>query len=251
MIKLSDYVIQFFVDRGIEDAFLVSGGGIMHLLDSVGRNPGIRYYCNYHEQACAIAGEGYARVTTRPGLCLGTTGPGAINALSGMMSAWVDSVPLILLAGQVRTDIIADYDHVRQVGPQEGNVVAMARPVTKYAVTIRDPRQSPATELECALSLEADFTETALGPVVIELPLDVQAAMIDETTLEGFLANQSRRWGRRFPPANPVSPQCWRSYPRLPTASALRRRQRCPLHRDRAGCSTICSTVRAFRSCCR
>ena len=109
MIKLSDYVVQFFVDRGICDCFLVSGGGIMHLLDSVGRNTDMRYYCNYHEQACAIAAEGYARVTGRPGLCLGTTGPGAINALSGMTSAWVDSVPMVLLAGQVRTDIIADY----------------------------------------------------------------------------------------------------------------------------------------------
>jgi len=182
MIKLSDYVIQFFVDRGIEDAFLVSGGGIMHLLDSVGRNPGMRYYCNYHEQACAIAGEGYARVTTRPGLCLGTTGPGAINALSGMMSAWVDSVPLILLAGQVRTDIIADYDHVRQVGPQEGNVVAMARPVTKYAVTIRDPRRV-RYELECAYHQAISGRP---GPVVLEFPLDVQAAMIDETTLDSY-----------------------------------------------------------------
>src|ERR1700687_1151686 len=129
MVKLSDYVIQFFVDRGIGDIFLVSGGGLMRLLDSVGRNQGLRYYCNYHEQACGIAAEGYARNTGRPGLCLGTTGPGAINALSGMMGGWVDSVPIILLAGQVRTDIIADYEKIRLVGPQEGNVVGMAKPV--------------------------------------------------------------------------------------------------------------------------
>jgi len=87
MIKLSDYVIQFFVERGVQDCFLASGGGIMHLLDSVGRNAGMRYYCNYHEQACAVSAEGYARVTTRPGLSLGTTGPGAINALSGALCA--------------------------------------------------------------------------------------------------------------------------------------------------------------------
>lgn len=182
MIKLSDYVIQFFVERGIQDCFLISGGGIMHLLDSVGRNGGMRYFCNYHEQACAIGAEGYARVTTRPGLCLGTTGPGAINALSGMTAAWVDSVPLILLAGQVRTDIIADYDKVRQVGPQEGNLVAMAKPVTKYAITVKDPLRV-RYELECAYYYA---TTGRPGPVVLEFPLDVQAALIDETKLEPF-----------------------------------------------------------------
>jgi len=184
MIELADYVIQFFVDRGIQDCFLISGGGIMHLLDSVGRHPAMRYYCNYHEQACAICAEAYARVTTRPGLCLGTTGPGAINALSGMTAAWVDSVPLILLAGQVRTNIMADYGKVRQVGPQEGNTVAMAKPVTKYAVTVKNPRRI-RYELECAFH---HATSGRPGPVVLELPLDVQSARIDETDLEPYAA---------------------------------------------------------------
>jgi acetolactate synthase-1/2/3 large subunit len=183
MVKLSDYVIQFFVDRGITDAFLASGGGIMHLLDAVGRNPDLTYYCNYHEQACAVSAEGYARVATRPGLCLGTTGPGAINALSGMTGAWVDSVPVILLAGQVRNDIIADYEHVRQVGPQEGNIVAMAKPVTKYAVTVKDPKKV-RYELERAYHLA---TTGRPGPVVLEFPLDVQGAMIDESNLEPYV----------------------------------------------------------------
>ena len=183
MIKLSDYVIQFFVDRGVQDAFLASGGGIMHLLDSVGRNPDLRYYCNYHEQACAVSAEGYARVTTRPGLCLGTTGPGAINALSGAMGAWVDSVPLVILGGQVRTDIIADYEQVRQVGPQEGNAVAMAKPVTKYAATIKDAKRV-RWELECAWH---HATTGRPGPVLLEFPLDVQGAMIEESELERYL----------------------------------------------------------------
>lgn len=182
MIKLSDYVIQFFVDQGIHDIFLASGGGIMHLLDSVGRNPGMNYYCNYHEQACAVSAEGYARVTARPGLCMGTTGPGAINALSGMTGAWVDSIPLILLAGQVRTDIMAEYDKVRQVGPQEGNVVAMAKPVTKYAVTVKDPRRV-RYELECAYYRA---TTGRPGPVLLEFPLDVQGAMINDADLEAY-----------------------------------------------------------------
>jgi len=182
MIKLSDYVVQFFVDKGIRDIFLAAGGGIMHLLDSVGRSPDMNYYCNYHEQACAVCAEGYARITARPGLCMGTTGPGAINALSGMTGAWIDSIPLILLAGQVRTDIMADYDKVRQVGPQEGNVVAMAKPVTKYSVTVKDPRKV-RYELECAYHMA---TRGRPGPVLLEFPLDVQAAMIDEADLEPY-----------------------------------------------------------------
>ena len=183
MIKLSDYVIQFFVDRGVQDAFLASGGGIMHLLDSVGRNPGLRYYCNYHEQACAVAAEGYARVTARPGLCLGTTGPGAINALSGALGAWTDSVPLFILGGQVRTEVMADYTKIRHVGPQEGNAVGMAKAVTKYAVTVMDPKRV-RWELEYAWH---QATTGRPGPVLIEFPLDVQGAMIEESELEGFM----------------------------------------------------------------
>lgn len=182
MVKLSDYVVQFMVDRGIHDIFLASGGGIMHLLDSIGRNPGLNYYCNYHEQASAVAAEGYARMTGRISACAGTTGPGAVNALSGILASWVDSVPLIVLSGQVRTDLIADYSKIRQVGPQEGNVVAMAKPVTKYAVSVRDP-QTIRYELERAFY---EATTGRPGPVWLELPLDVQAAQIDETQLLGF-----------------------------------------------------------------
>src|SRR5690242_7987923 len=139
MMKLSDYVARFLVDKGLHDLFLVSGGGIMHLLDSVGREPALRYYCNYHEQACAVSAEGYARVTGGVGVCLATVGPGAANAVSGIMGAWADSIPLLVLSGQVRRDLIADHDKVRQIGPQEGNAVPMATPVTKYAATVREP----------------------------------------------------------------------------------------------------------------
>lgn len=188
MVKLSDYVVQFFVDRGVRDAFLISGGGIMHLLDAVGRNDGMSYFCNYHEQACAIAAEGYGRATGRPGLCFGTTGPGAINALSGMLGAWMDSVPMILIGGQVRTDIIADYDKMRTKGPQEGNTVGMAKAVTKYAVTVKDPRRI-RYELERAYHLASSGRP---GPVVLEIPLDVQGASIEESDLEGYVPEPAR-----------------------------------------------------------
>src|SRR3954464_14664307 len=99
--KVSDYIIDFLRERGVPDIFTVTGGGIMHLVDSVGRRPGVRYICNHHEQACAIAAEAYARVRNSVGACLVTTGPGSTNALSGIAGAFVDSVPVIVVSGQV------------------------------------------------------------------------------------------------------------------------------------------------------
>lgn len=183
MIKVSDFVVNFLLEKGIREIFLVSGGGIMHLVDSVGKNPEMQYYCNYHEQACAHSAEVYSRVTGKVGACLVTTGPGGVNALSGVASAWVDSIPLVVLSGQVRRDLIADYTKIRQKGPQEGNVVQMARPVTKYAVTLLDP-QKVRYELEKALYLA---TSDRPGPVWLDFPLDVQGVEVDETSLEGFV----------------------------------------------------------------
>jgi acetolactate synthase-1/2/3 large subunit len=182
MIKLSDYVSQFLVEHGIQDIFLVAGGGIMHMLDSVGRQEGLSYWCSHHEQAAAVAAEGYAKYTRKVGACLVTVGPGGVNALSGILGAWMDSVPVMVFSGQVRRDIIADYSKIRQMGPQEADVVSMAIHATKYATTILDPSRI-RYELEFALH---EATHGRPGPVWIDLPLDVQGAMIDETALIGF-----------------------------------------------------------------
>lgn len=189
--KLSDYVVNFLIQNDIREIFLVSGGGIMHLVDSVGKNESMKYYCNYHEQACAHSAEVYSRVTGKIGACLVTTGPGGVNTLSGVASAWVDSIPVLILSGQVRRDLIADYQQIRQKGPQEGNVVEMAKPVTKYAITLMDPHKV-RYELEKALYLARSGRP---GPVWLDFPLDVQGAEIDETTLESFT-----------PPAPPNAP---------------------------------------------
>jgi acetolactate synthase I/II/III large subunit len=189
MIKLSDYVIDFLVKKGIHDIFLVSGGGIMHLIDSVGRNKNIKYYCNHHEQACAIAAEGYARVQNKIGACLVTTGPGGFNAISGIVGAWVDSIPLIVISGQVRRNLIADYNLIRQKGPQEGNVVEVAKHVTKYAKVILEPEKI-RYELELAYY---QATTGRPGPVWLDIPLDVQDTMIDEELLEGYQTEHSEK----------------------------------------------------------
>jgi acetolactate synthase-1/2/3 large subunit len=173
--KLSDYVMDYLALQGTDAIFTVTGGGIMHLVDSLGRSESIRYICNYHEQACAIAAESYARATGRPGVLLVTTGPGSTNALSAIAGAWVDSVPVVVISGQVRRELIADYSRVRQMGPQEINILDMVRPVTKYAVTITDPATIGA-ELDKAFDIASSGRP---GPVWINIPLDVQGAQID------------------------------------------------------------------------
>ena len=182
MIKVSDYIVKFLVEKNIRDIFLVSGGGIMHMVDSVGKNPDMRYYCNYHEQACAHSAEVYSRVTGKIGACLVTTGPGGVNALSGVASAWVDSIPMLVISGQVRSDLIADYSTIRQKGPQEGNVLEMAKPVTKYAITLLDP-QKVRFELEKMLYMATDGRP---GPVWLDIPLDISGTEVEEETLESF-----------------------------------------------------------------
>lgn len=182
MIKLSDFVFDFLVGKGVSDIFLVSGGGIMHLLDSVRKKEGLHYICNHHEQASAIAAESYARFKNKLGVCLVTTGPGSVNALSGIAGAWVDSLPVLVISGQVRRDLIADYSKLRQYGPQEINILDMVKPVTKYAKTIMDPA-SIKYELEYAIDLAF---EGRPGPVWLNIPLDVQASIIDEFTIPSY-----------------------------------------------------------------
>lgn len=179
MIKLSDYLMAFLVEKGVHHLFMVTGGGIMHLQDSAGRTEGLTYICNHHEQACAIAAESYARRSGHVGALLVTTGPGSTNALSAIPGAFVDSIPVLIISGQVRRDLIADYDRLRQLGPQEINILDMARPVVKYATTVMDPRHI-RRELERAWDAAVSGRP---GPVWVNIPLDVQGAMIDASDL--------------------------------------------------------------------
>jgi acetolactate synthase-1/2/3 large subunit len=183
-VLLSDYVIRFLAENGIRDLFLVSGGAIMHLLDAVGRNSDLRYYCNYHEQACVASAEGYARIRNAVGACLVTGGPGTANAISALPAAWVDSVPLMVICGNVRQELIADPSKLRQIGPQETNLLAMARPVAKYVRSVRDP-ESIRYELEYAYALAGSGRP---GPVLLEIPLDVQGAQIVPERLRAYQA---------------------------------------------------------------
>ena len=184
MIRLADYVMRTLVQHGVTDCFIVTGGGAMHLNDAVGRCEGMRWLPNHHEQACAMAAQGYARLLNRPALVQVTTGPGGTNALTGVFGAFVDSLPMIVVSGQVKRETMMSTYAVplRQLGDQEVDIIAMARPVTKYAVCITDPT-TIRYHLERALH---EAVSGRPGPVWIDIPVDVQAAMIDETSLKGF-----------------------------------------------------------------
>jgi acetolactate synthase-1/2/3 large subunit len=181
-VRLADYVFSCIANEGVKVVFLVPGGGAMFLVDAVGQNPDITYVPHHHEQAAAIAAEAYSRINGRLGCACVTTGPGATNAITGVVGAWIESVPLLIVSGQVkRADLIGDSG-VRQKGPQEVDIVSMVKPVTKYAATVMDP-QDIRYHLEKAVHLA---TTGRRGPVWIDIPLDVQAATIEPATLRGY-----------------------------------------------------------------
>ncbi len=179
--RVADYIFKTLADHGAKDVFLVTGGGAMHLDDALGREKRLHYICNLHEQACAIAAEGYARISGRPGIVCVTSGPGGTNAVTGVMGAWVDSIPMIVISGQVKreTTIAACPElKLRQLGDQEINIVDIVRPITKYAVSVRDPEQIG----EILEHAEHECQSGRPGPVWIDVPLDVQAAEIPDET---------------------------------------------------------------------
>lgn len=180
--KLSDYVMARVAGTGVRHVFMVPGGGCMHLVDSLGRSPKLQFVCNLHEQACAIAADAYSQYTNNLGVALVTTGPGGTNALTGVTGSWLDSIPTLILSGQVKRADLRTRRGVRQMGFQEINIVDLARPITKYAVTIEDA-SSIRYHLDKALYLAKHGRP---GPVWIDIPLDVQAAEIEESSLQAF-----------------------------------------------------------------
>src|SRR5580704_14012756 len=142
--KLSDYVVRFIAEQGAKHVFLVTGGGAMHLNNSLADEKRLIAVCNLHEQASAIAAENYAKATNNIGVCMVTTGPGGTNAVTGVAGAWLDSTPLLIISGQVkRPDRMFAADGsplgMRQLGVQEVDIVSIVKPITKYAVTVIDP----------------------------------------------------------------------------------------------------------------
>ena len=178
--RVADYIFKFLAEYGVEHVFMVSGGGAMFLNDALGRQRSIKYICNHHEQASAIAAEGYARIHNRLGVVCVTTGPGGTNALTGIVGSWLDSMPMLVISGQVKRELLASrHVGLRQLGDQELNIIDIVKPVTKYAKMVTSPlavKQELAKAVELAVSGRP-------GPVWLDIPLDVQQAEIEESEL--------------------------------------------------------------------
>jgi len=187
LIKVSDFVANFIAEHKecAKTVFMVSGGGNMHLIDSLGKQKELEYICNHNEQASTIAAEGFARVSNKIGISFVTTGPGGTNAISGVYGAWVDSIPTLTISGQVKfiTTIASEPElNLRQLGDQEVNIVDLVKPVTKYTVMVDDAKS-------IKYHLQRAFYEAKSGrpgPVWLDIPLDIQASLVDVDELYSF-----------------------------------------------------------------
>lgn len=182
--KLAEWLADWLAENGIADVFMLTGGGAMHLNHAIGTHPLLKVTFTHHEQALAIAAEAYARLTNRPAVVNVTSGPGGTNAITGVYGAYVDSIPMLVISGQVKreTTVRASGLPLRQLGDQELDIEPVVRPITKYAAMVTDPR-TVRYHLEKALYLA---TTGRPGPVWLDIPLDVQAATIEPDTLPGF-----------------------------------------------------------------
>jgi acetolactate synthase-1/2/3 large subunit len=183
-VRLADYVAAALADHGIRDVFMITGGGAMHLNDAIGREKRLSYVCCHHEQACAIAAQGYYRLTNRLAAVNVTTGPGGTNAITGVYGAWVDSLGMVVVSGQVKWETLVRSTGLplRQLGDQEVDIVKLVEPITKYAVMVTDP-STIRYHLEKAIHLARTGRP---GPVWLDIPMNVQGANIDPASLRAF-----------------------------------------------------------------
>ena len=179
--KVSDIIIKFLEDKGIDTAFTISGGGCIHLIDSL-RKSNMHVVCPHHEQAALMASEGYFRATNKLAANIVTTGPGGTNTITGLLGLWLDSIPSIVISGQVPSNQLSTNTGCRQIGDQEFDIISVVKPMTKYAVIIKD-KHDVLWELEKAYQMAISGRP---GPVWIDVPLDIQGA-----TVEGELKSYS------------------------------------------------------------
>ena len=179
--KVSDYIADYIANWGIRDVFTVTGGGAMHMNDAFGHHPKLHCTYQHHEQACAMAAEAYARMDNRMAAVCVTTGPGATNAITGVLGGWMDSIPMLVFSGQARyaTTVAASGLKLRSMGVQECNIVPVVTSITKYAQMIIHP-EDIRYHLEKALYMAVNGRP---GPVWLDIPLDVQGAVIDTEKL--------------------------------------------------------------------
>ncbi|MCJ7691750.1 MAG: thiamine pyrophosphate-binding protein [Clostridiaceae bacterium] len=184
--KLSDYIVEFLKDNGVTTIFGYQGGAITHFVDSICKADGIRFISNYHEQASAFAAEGYARVSGNIGVCTATSGPGATNLITGIGSAYFDSIPCLYITGQVNTYEYKRSKEIRQEGFQETDIVSIIGPITKYSTMITDSEKIKFF-LEKAIYIAKSGRP---GPVLLDLPMNIQRAEINPCELISFYESE-------------------------------------------------------------
>ena len=182
--KLSDYVADLLTKNNVSQVFCVVGGGAMHLNDSFAHKEGLHVLYNHHEQASAMAAESYARLNNDLAVACVTTGPGGTNAITGVLCAWQDNIPMLVISGQVRVETMVENSglHLRQLGEQEHYIIKTVKDITKYSVTVKDKNEI-RYHIERAIY---EATHGRKGPCWIDIPLDVQGSQIDPDDLTGF-----------------------------------------------------------------
>lgn len=182
--KVSDYIAEYIAQWGIQDVFTVTGGGAMHMNDAFGHHPKLHCTYQHHEQACAMAAEAYARLDNKMAAVCVTTGPGATNAVTGVLGGWMDSIPMLVFSGQARyaTTVEASGLPLRSMGVQECNIVPVVKPLTKYAHMVIRPEEI-RYHLEKALYLAVNGRP---GPVWLDIPLDIQGAVVETEELRAY-----------------------------------------------------------------
>lgn len=183
-VRVADYIAERLTAAGISQVFTVTGGGAMHLNDALGHKEGLHCLYNHHEQACAIAAESYARIHNQIAVVCVTTGPGGTNAITGVAGGWLDSIPMLILSGQVRYDTTARWSGlgIRAMGDQEFDICKAVSCMTKYCEMVIDPMRIRFC-LEKALYLAKAGRP---GPCWLDIPLNVQGAFVESEDLIGF-----------------------------------------------------------------
>lgn len=179
-IRVADYIMQRISNLGIRQVFFLPGGGAMHLNDALGIHPMLEPIVCLHEQACGIAAEAAGKLTNKPSACLVTSGPGATNVMTAALGAWLDSTPVFFISGQVKTADLKAGTKLRMLGVQEADIVTMVESIMKMAITLTDPQKVGVVFDQ----LEQAALDGRLGPVWLDVPLDVQAMTIEPNQLE-------------------------------------------------------------------
>lgn len=192
IIRVADYVLKRLEEIGMSHVFYVPGGQCVYLMDALRRNKKVEGISMHHEQAAAMAALSYALYNNHMGACLVSTGCAGTNTMTGVLHAWQDSIPCIFISGQqnVEQTLLYNNSKLRQIGVQEANIVELVSPITKYAVMITDPMEV-AYHLDKAIHIA---TSGRKGPVWIDIPLDIQNAMVNEEKLERYVQEQEERY---------------------------------------------------------